>query len=72
MDSPDSTEFRQPVDYVGIHQISNKIGLGLEDYQKIVENPMDLGTLFKKLSANKYKTVENCLEDIQLIWDNCK
>ena len=46
--------------------------LGLEDYPSIITNPMDLGTVFKKLQSNKYKCVEQCLEDIQLIWDNCK
>jgi hypothetical protein len=33
---------------------------------------MDLGTVKKKLLMDKYKTVESVLEDIQLIWDNCK
>ena len=33
---------------------------------------MDLGTLKKNLKNNKYKTVEEALNDIQLIWGNCK
>jgi hypothetical protein len=33
---------------------------------------MDLGTCQKKLISNKYRTVEESLDDIQLIWDNCK
>ena len=33
---------------------------------------MDLGTVKKNLRNNKYKYVEECLNDIQLIWDNCK
>ena len=33
---------------------------------------MDLGTVKKNLSVNTYETVEDCLCDIQLIWDNCK
>ncbi len=33
---------------------------------------MDLGTCRNNLKASLYKTVEDCLSDIQLIWDNCK
>ena len=33
---------------------------------------MDLGTVKKNLKNNKYKYIEDCLNDIQLIWDNCK
>ncbi len=33
---------------------------------------MDLGTVKKNLKNNKYHYVEECLNDIQLIWDNCK
>jgi hypothetical protein len=33
---------------------------------------MDLGTIIKKVQASKYRLVEECLDDIQLIWDNCK
>lgn len=33
---------------------------------------MDLGTVSKKLAAGKYRLVEECLDDLQLIWDNCK
>jgi hypothetical protein len=33
---------------------------------------MDLGTVKKKLNNNLYETVEICLTDIQLVWDNCK
>jgi histone acetyltransferase len=33
---------------------------------------MDLGTVKKKLINNKYDIVEAVLDDVQLIWDNCK
>jgi hypothetical protein len=33
---------------------------------------MDLGTINNKIREKKYKTVESVLNDIQLIWDNCK
>ena len=46
--------------------------LGLTDYTFIIKNPMDLGTASEKLSTDKYRFVEEALNDIQLIWDNCK
>jgi hypothetical protein len=33
---------------------------------------MDLGTVKKNLRNNKYKLLEECLNEMQLIWDNCK
>lgn len=63
IDAPDSFEFRTPVDYVAY---------GLLDYPLVVKRPMDLGTVKKNLNNNLYETVEACLGDIQLIWDNCK
>lgn len=63
MDSNDSFEFRQPVDFKG---------LGLHDYSLVVKKPMDLNTCLKKLNNSEYKTVEECIEDLQTIWDNCK
>jgi hypothetical protein len=63
IDCNDSAEFRQPVDWKG---------LGLTDYPLIVKNPMDLGTVRKKLLNGKYKLAEEILDDLQLIWDNCK
>lgn len=63
IDSPDSFEFRTPVDYVAY---------GLLDYPLVIKKPMDLGTVKKLLNNNAYETVESCLSDIQMIWDNCK
>ena len=33
---------------------------------------MDLGTVKKNLKNGKYKFVEEALNDLQCIWDNCK
>ncbi len=33
---------------------------------------MDLSTCGEKLRNDKYRFVEEALDDIQLIWDNCK
>lgn len=46
--------------------------LQLLDYPTIIKNPMDLGTVKKKLKSGKYKTATEFQDDIQLIWDNCK
>lgn len=50
----------------------NYVELGLYEYPTIIKKPMDLGTCRANLKAGKYKTVEECLADLQLIWDNCK
>ena len=60
------------------HQLTGKvflliiIALGLTDYTFIIKSPMDLGTANQKLKTDKYRFVEEALDDIQLIWDNCK
>jgi hypothetical protein len=59
----DSVHFRQPVDY---------ITLGLLDYPKVIKRKMDLRTVREKLADGQYDSVEECLTDVQLIWDNCK
>lgn len=33
---------------------------------------MDLGTLGNKLKEDKYRYLEEFLDDVQLVWDNCK
>ena len=60
---PRSYDFLQPVDHVG---------WGLTDYLDIVKKPMDLGTLKANLKNEQYSTVDECLEDLKLIWTNCK
>lgn len=46
--------------------------MGLTDYPNIIKHPMDLATLNKKFKEEKYSKAEEVLDDIQLIWDNCK
>ena len=55
--------------YILFHQ--TKV-LGLIDYLKYVQKPMDLNTISKNIRDENYRTVENVLDDIQLIFDNCK
>ncbi len=58
-----SIEFAYPVDY---------IGLQLLDYPNIIKKPMDISTIRKNLEDKIYTSPEAALDDIQLIWDNCK
>lgn len=46
--------------------------LGLKDYPKIIKNPMDLGFVKKKLCEEKYDSINEAVEDVRLIWKNCK
>jgi len=62
-ESNDSFDFREPVDWKG---------MGLTDYLEVVKYPMDLSTLQRKMKGEHYTKVEDVLDDVQLIWDNCK
>lgn len=42
----------------------------LPDYFEIVKNPMDLGTIKRNLRANKYRTVQEWKQDMELVWSN--
>lgn len=61
--SCDSLPFRDPVNWEEF---------GLLDYPVIIKNPMDLSTIRKKVDTNRYEYVEDCLDDINLIWANAK
>ena len=52
--------------------LSHHVALNLLDYEEVVKNPMDLGTVRKKFNDGRYIYAEEVLDDIQLIWDNCK
>ena len=58
----ESSVFRDPVDWKS---------LGLLDYPEIVQKPMDLGTIKKKIENDDYNTVEDIATDIRLVWSNC-
>lgn len=51
--------------------------LGLPDYFKIVEKPMDLGTIDKRLrqkgvnAGPPYTNVEDLVKDVHLVVENC-
>jgi hypothetical protein len=54
--------FHQPVD-------ANK--LNLPDYHKIIKQPMDLGTIKKRLENNYYWKAQEAIDDFQTMFDNC-
>ncbi|KAI9324052.1 hypothetical protein BDR26DRAFT_300078 [Obelidium mucronatum] len=41
------------------------------DYYDVIKNPMDLGTMTKKLHALEYLSKEDFSKDLGLIWSNC-
>ncbi|KAJ6500056.1 hypothetical protein C8R47DRAFT_971212 [Mycena vitilis] len=47
-------------------------GAEVLDYYDVITEPMDFKTMSEKLEANQYKTVEQFLDDAQLVFDNCK
>lgn len=58
----DAEPFREAVDWRS---------LGLYDYPQVVKQPMDLGTVKKKIENGSYSLVQDCANDIRLIWKNC-
>ncbi|KAI9779624.1 MAG: Transcriptional activator spt7 [Geoglossum umbratile] len=41
------------------------------DYYNVIKNPMDLGTMTKKLKQHAYKSKKEFVDDLNLIWANC-
>ncbi|KAE9988213.1 hypothetical protein EG328_000169 [Venturia inaequalis] len=41
------------------------------DYYNTIKNPMDIGTMMKKLKSFSYKSKKEFVEDLHLIWNNC-
>ncbi|KAM6396203.1 LOW QUALITY PROTEIN: bromodomain-containing protein 2 [Rhynochetos jubatus] len=54
--------FRQPVDAVK---------LGLPDYHKIIKQPMDMGTIKRRLENNYYWASAECMQDFNTMFTNC-
>lgn len=57
-----SWPFRAPVDAVK---------LGLPDYHKIIKQPMDMGTIRKRLENNYYWSASECIQDFNTMFTNC-
>ncbi|KAL8683043.1 MAG: hypothetical protein Q9186_000953 [Xanthomendoza sp. 1 TL-2023] len=41
------------------------------DYYNVIKQPMDLGSMTKKLKAVQYKSKQEFVTDLNLIWSNC-
>jgi hypothetical protein len=63
LDHPLSWPFLAPVDVVA---------LAIPDYLNVIKQPMDLGTISKRLNDQEYKRIEDFVEDVRLVWKNCK
>jgi len=63
MSEEDSAPFLEPVDWEA---------LGLPEYPQIIKEPMDCGTMKKKLEAGDYKTADDFASDMRLVWSNAK
>jgi len=58
---PCSFIFSEPVD---------PVKLNIPDYFQVIKNPMDLGTVQKKLDRNEYASVDAIVADIRLTFQN--
>ncbi|XP_073805964.1 bromodomain-containing protein 3b isoform X12 [Danio rerio] len=47
------------------------IKLNLPDYHKVIKNPMDMGTIKKRLENNYYWTAGECMQDFNTMFTNC-
>ena len=46
--------------------------LNLVDYPTIIQYPMDLGTIDKKLVGGSYVSVDDFVADVRLVFNNCR
>jgi Bromodomain len=60
--SKDATPFREPVD---------PIKLNIPRYFDVVDRPMDISTIEKKLNSGAYSSAQAVVEDFNLMIDNC-
>ena len=58
-----SVAFLRPVD---------PVALNIPHYPDFVKNPMDLGTMERKLKDDQYPTVQDFANDFQLVVSNCR
>lgn len=47
------------------------VALKIPDYPTVVKNPMDLSTVERKLNNLEYDTVDDFVQDVNLIFANC-
>lgn len=54
------------------HEPVDPTKLNIPDYFDVVKNPMDFGTIKKKLNNNAYSSGERLIEDFELVFHNCR
>lgn len=63
----EATDFLEPVSG---HTIGEDI---FEEYCEMIKNPMDIGTVMRKMQANAYGgDMSLFIADVELIFDNCR
>merc|ERR1711976_985685 len=53
------------------HSPVDAVKLNLPDYYKIIKNPMDMGTIKKRLESNFYHSAQECIQDWNQMFTNC-
>ncbi|XP_051991619.1 bromodomain-containing protein 2a [Xyrauchen texanus] len=53
------------------HEPVDAAKLNLPDYFKIIKQPMDLGTIKKRLENNYYSSAGECMQDFNTMFTNC-
>lgn len=54
-----------------IDPVSEETDSELPEYNEIITTPMGLGTVSDKLEDGSYKSIDEWMSDIKLIWSNC-
>lgn len=42
-----------------------------QDYYNIIKQPMDMGTIKKRLENNFYRSASECMQDFNTMFTNC-
>uniref|UniRef100_A0A0B7B3I9 Bromo domain-containing protein n=2 Tax=Arion vulgaris TaxID=1028688 RepID=A0A0B7B3I9_9EUPU len=53
------------------HQPVDAVKMQLHDYHKIIKNPMDLGTIKKRLEIYYYNSAKETMQDFNTMFTNC-
>ncbi|XP_036411005.1 bromodomain-containing protein 2a isoform X2 [Megalops cyprinoides] len=53
------------------HEPVDAAKLNLPDYHKIIKQPMDMGTIKKRLENNYYRSASECMQDFNTMFTNC-
>ncbi|XP_051994884.1 bromodomain-containing protein 4 isoform X2 [Xyrauchen texanus] len=53
------------------HSPVDAVKLNLPDYYKIIKNPMDMGSIKKRLENSYYSNAQECIQDFNTMFTNC-